>query len=48
MNALKLKKSNAGKYQEIFLKDNMEQYLNGRKNQKEVMFLKDGETIKLI
>jgi len=24
MNALKLKKSNAGKYQEIFLKENME------------------------
>ncbi len=48
MNALKLKKSNAGKYQEIFLKDNMEQYLYGRKNQKKMMFLKDGETIRLI
>ncbi len=48
MNALKLKKQNAGKYQEFFIKDNMEQYLNGRKNQKKMMFLKDGETIRLI
>ena len=48
MNALKLQKLNAGKSQEIFHKDNMEQYLNVRKNWKKKMFLRDGEITRLI